>query len=540
RSNSMKPRRRSNPLVPAIAALLAGMAAYAWQARAQQPMGIETAPLTQLDGWRVGALSRSQGALPQSLWRSADPVALGAMFDRLPAVFESPAAQALARRALLSGGQAPEGEGVLEAMRKRYSALGRMGFADDLSVISGAAGPSASDPAIAQYAAQAELARNRRTEACARGRFAQAEEPPAFLLRLRAYCAAAIGERAAADLALELARSAGAEDAWFRTAIAGVGEGAPRPRVAAKYDSSLNAAVSLAANLRTPPNPLANSSTLSLGVLARTETTAQPLRAQAAALAYRRSAIPAAEARQILRAVPTTVTAGIPAIAVALRRVEAAPGSLDAAQAIAGVLRQSRTPADFAAAATFFSRDIAALTVAPDAESAILFARAALLANETDLAERLAANAAQANANQLSLAVTRSAIAAAKGDMNIAVLRTRIEAAPATGQRAAARDAAIFAALGYELDAGAQAFFVAAAPQGGTAADAGVLAALAAAAQRGSTGEVAILASAAAAPGMQTLNSASQIAIIRALRDASLNDAARSFAVEAILFGAQT
>lgn len=530
-------RRRPSRVFPLLAALLAGGVCYAPRAAAQQ-LSIESAPLTQLDGWTVGALSRAQGALPQTLWRTADARALAALFDRLPANFESPAAQALARRALLSAGQAPQGDGALEAMRKRYSALGRMGLADDLSTIAGGAGASGADPAIAQYAAQAELARGRRADACTRGRQAEANEPPPFLLRLRAYCAAAIGERAAADLALELARSAGAEDAWFRSAIAGVGEGASRPRVAAKYDSSLNASVSLAANLRAGANPLTNVSTLALATLARTETAAQPLRAQAAALAYRRGAIPVAEARTILGGVPANVTAGIPSISAALRRVAAAPGSLDAARAIAGVLRQSRNPADFSAAAKLFRADIEALTTAPDAPSTLLFARAALLAGDVGLAERLVANATAANADRLGVAQTRAAIAIARGDMNLAPLRARIEAAPPTGARAAARDAALFAALGYELDAGTQALFVAAAPQGGRAADARVLAALQTAAQQGSIGEAALLAAIAAAPGAQTLDSASQTAIVRALRAADLTDAARAIAVEALLFGA--
>src|SRR5262249_6841230 len=156
--------------------------------------GIETQQLTQLDAWSVGAMSRSQGGLEPTLWSGTDPVALTALFDRLPVVYESPAAFALARRVLLSGGTAPQGD-AQAAARKRFEALGKMGAADELAIMAAGTGSGLSDPVIAQYAAQAELARGRAPDACARGRAAQVDPPPPFILRLRAYCAAQSGDR---------------------------------------------------------------------------------------------------------------------------------------------------------------------------------------------------------------------------------------------------------------------------------------------------------------------------------------------------------
>src|SRR5262249_47197821 len=153
---------------------------------APKPSGIETQQLNQLDVWSVSALSRGQGALDPALWSGTDPAALALLFDRLPASYESPAAEALMRRVLLSGGPAPQeptpGD-AQAAARKRFEALGKVGFADELAVMAAGAGPGLSDPVIAQYAAQAELARGRVPEACARGRQAQADPPPPFILR---------------------------------------------------------------------------------------------------------------------------------------------------------------------------------------------------------------------------------------------------------------------------------------------------------------------------------------------------------------------
>jgi len=520
---------------PVIAALVAGVGAFYFQAAAQAPAAsIETAPLTQLDGWTVGAMNRGQGALPATLWRESDAPLLSALFDRLPTTIDSPAAQALARRALLSAGQAPRGDGATEAARKRFAALGRMGFADDLATMAAGATASVNDPAIAQYAAQAELARGRRAEACTRGRLAETETPPAFLLRLRAYCAAARGERAAADLALALIGGGAAEDVWFRAAVAGVGDGAPRAAVAARYDSSLNTSVSLAGGLRAGATPLANASTLALVTLARSEATPQPLRAQAAALAYRRGALTPAQAREVLAAAPATVTTGL---AAALRAVNAAPATMGAATAIAGALRAANAnPAEFTAAALLFRADIANLTAAPDAATTLLFARAALAAGDAALAERLIGNAAGANADRVGLAQAQAALAVLKNEATLATIQRRLDATPANGARAAARDVTILAALGAPADANTRAFLLANAPQGGRAADASAIAALTTAGERGAIGEAALLAALAAAPGANTLDAASLSALLRPLRAVELGDSARRIAVEALIF----
>jgi hypothetical protein len=473
---------------------LAGVSA----AQAQAPP-IEMDTLRQLDAWTVGAISRAQGGLPDSLWAPSDAALLGALFDRLPATFASPAARALARRALASAGDAPQGLAAAEAARKRFSALARLGFAGDVAVM--AAGAPLSDPDIAQFAAQAELAQGRTREACQRVRGASGDPPAAFVLRLRAYCAAAAGETAAADLALEVARSARAEDAWFRAAIAAIQARPARPPPA-RYDTSLNAALSLAANLPPGANPLGSSTALALLTIVRAQQAPPGLRAQAAALAFRRGALPAAEAREAFRAAaaanPTTATG----VVAAVRDAEAAPGSLAAATAIATILRQSSAYEDFAAAARLFHDDIAQLSAAPDAASALLFARAAAASGDFTLADRLADSAAQADADAAGLA--------------------RVRAAVASG-------------LNLHPDAATRAFLIAHAPQGGHTPDPGLLLALQTAASAHAIGETAIIASLIAAPGAHTLDADTLGALFTALAEVDLDDAVNAFGIEALL-----
>ena len=508
---------------------------------AAQSGPIETEQLAELNPWTVSAITRTNGAFAPDLWRNTDAAFLSNLLDRLPALYKSPAAQALARRVLLSGGEAPKGD-ASAAARNRFEALGKMGAADELATMAAGVASSLADPGIAQFAAQAELARGRRAEACARGRSAQAgERPPPFILRLRAYCAAVTGDRAAADLALEVARTAGAADAWYSGAVAAAG-GAPGARPpAARYDNSLATALSLAAQLRPGPNPLANASTLSLLALARADNAPQPQRAQAAAMAYRRGALTATQARAVLRATPAEITSALPAFVAALRQVEGAPGSLAAAAAISGVLRQAASPADFVAASRFFKDDIAGFQNAPDQAGALVFARAAVAAGDTSLAQRLMASARQAGVAEASLAPLDAALAALddmSSEAGRVAMHRRMDAGGASLARAAARDVAILSALGAPADGAVQAYLMANPPQGGARADAGLMLALASAVERRAGAETALLAVLACGEGgAARLDIDSLDRIIRALRAVGLAQDARRFGAEALLAG---
>lgn len=509
------------------------------------PPPVEQQQVAAPDAWSVSAVARGNGALPQDLWSHSDPANLVTLLDRLPATYDSPAAQTLALRVLLSGGDAPRGDSA-EAARKRFEALGKMGAADPLATMAGGAGQALTDPVIAQYAAQAELARGNRDQACARGRAASITGPQVspFLLRLRAFCSAATGDRAAADLALATPHTASADDAWYGSVIGAVAGAPPARLPAAKYDNSLSVQLSLAANLRPGPNAINNASTLALVTLARAETTPQPIRAQAAALAFRRAVLTTQQTRDILHNTPATVTAGLPSIATTLRAVEAAPGTVAAASAIATLLRAAAAPGDFAASARFFRADINALQQAPDAAATVQLARAAIVNGDVPVAQRLVASARQAGADEGALGPLDAAVAALTGLANdpITAMHRRIDAAGsvAAAKRVAARDLLILSALGAPADALVQDFIAANAPVGGARADAGAMLALTNAVDQHALGDAALLAVQASGRGPAKLDAESTSAIVRALRSVGLDNDARRFAIEAILAGAPT
>jgi len=524
-----------------LSASLVALAPMSAAAQSSLPTPVETQQLQSLDAWSVSALARGQGALNADLWAHSDGATVGALFARLPGLYDSASAQRLAQRALFSGGAAPSGAAV-DAARERFEALGRMGAADQLATMAAGAPDALRDPTIAQFAAQAELARGRRPEACARGRGATVDDPPPiFLVRLRAYCSAVTGDRAAADLALEMNHGTATDDAWYRAALAAAA-GAPGARSpAARYDSSLAAQISIAAHLRPSATALNTASTLAMLALARSDDAPQPQRVQAAVIALRRAALPPNEARAILAATPDTVTAGAPPTLVVWRQVSAAPDSVEAATAIAGLLRQATGAPEFTATARLFRTEINALRNAPDAAATLQLARAALINGDASDAQRMITSARQGGANDATLAPLDAALAAllgSRGADGAMAMKRRIDNAGVGAARSATRDVMLLGALGAQGDEATQAFLVANTTTGGAPADAATMTALAEAVQRQAVGEVALLSALAIHPRPSRLDAASLAQVIGALRSVGLESDARRLAAEAILAGA--
>jgi hypothetical protein len=524
----------------AIAALACAGAAAA------QSGSISVGALPDLDAWSVSGLARGETPYPRGVWARADPIALAAALDRIAAQQPySPAGQGIARRLLASPAGAPQGA-ALDLAGQRFAALGRLGAADALARMIPAAPDAAGSPAIAQFAAQAELARGRVNEACARIARAQGEPQPPFAARVRAYCFASAGETAAADLALEVARSAKAADSWFIAALPAL-TGAAKAPPPARYDTSLNASISLAAKLRPGANPLAGSSALAALTVAGSSAATPMTQAEAAFIALRAGALPREEARRIIFAAAqrqseidaTTKLAPAPRAATPARQpfapwrvlpqLDPLP-PVERASRIQQQLRAAPTYADFAAAAQLFRDDLVTLPrIRETGPLAGTFARAALAFGDPQLAFAWRGLAEGSTATAIALARLDAALAAAKETgpeaAGFAVQR-RIEA----GGPSALRDAAILIAIGAPGTAPAPA-----AQPGLAAIDAGQLGALASAAARGARGEALTIALGALGAHAGRWDAASLSAILKPLVALGLIEEARAIAVEALI-----
>lgn len=520
----------------AAAALCAAPAAHA-----QVGGGIEQGALAELDPWAVGALARGEAALPRALWRQSDPAGLVALFDRVPATLNSPAALRLVRQALLTPAQAPSGDALLAA-RKRYEALARIGAGDEINSMVSGSGEAKRDAGIALYATQAELGRGRLRDACRRADLIQTDAPPPFVLRLRVLCFAEAGEKESADLALEVARATNAADpalTWFQGAIAILNGTPPARPPLARYDTSLNAATSVAARLRAPPqNALVNASTFALAIVARDEAAPAGLRAQAAMKALRMGAIGPETARAAGRAdalekTPTT-------LGLAVKDVEAAAGPYAQALAIEVALKRGKPHGEFAALARVFADDIRRLPLDPGtAPAAATFARALLAVGDYRAAVEWRRIADTVAADVALLGILDTAIAIARNDPAIArfAAERRIETAGARAGGLVARDLAVLAALGLDIGEPARDFLARTLPAPGRKPDPALMTQLATAAERGAAGEVALYAALAVGDGAEQLDATALTQILGALRAAQLGEPARHVAVEAVIAG---
>jgi hypothetical protein len=526
---------RSGGLI--AAALLAALCTTPVAASNATAQSIESGSLAELDPWAVGAIRRDR-ALPRELWAQSDPAALSLLFDRITPNIGSPAGAGLARQALLSPATAPAGDTIVAA-RKRYEALARLGLADEIvSMVSGS-GEAKRDAGIALYATQADLARGRLSDACRRAAGIEAEAPPPFVLRLRALCAAAGGERDAADLALDVARAARAEDPWLSSVVATLNGSPPARAAVARYDTSLNTAASLAAKLRAPPqNALLNASAFALAMVARDENAAPTLRAEAAGKALRQNTIPPDAARAALRALSGQRGAG--PLTVAVAEADAAANAYARAVAVDSALQRSKPHVAFAATARLLASDIAALPVDPGtAPAAATFVRAALALGDRATAERWRQALDPGPANASLAAILDAALAIARDDATSAAEAAdrRIATAGAAGARLARRDLAAMRAIGLPIGAAAEGFIARTPPAVGRKPDPALMAQLTTAATRRATGEVAIHAALALGDGAEALDTADLETLLIALRDVGLADAARVVAIEAIIGG---
>ena len=521
-----------------LAALAAGLAIGGPAAAQTSAIAVDALP--QLDAWASGALGPTNGGLAPSLWQGSDPGALAILFDEGPRAYGSPAAAALAARALQSSSRSPGGGAAAQdAVRKRYGALGRLGAADALAAM--VTGQAAADATILQFGVQAELARGADEAACGKAEGLLAgETPPPFGFRMRAFCLARDGDAAGAELALEIGRQSNAADPFVTAAIDTM-LGRARTPPAGRFDTSFNAALSIAAKLKPGPNALNGSSSLALVRIARDAAAPPSLRYGAAVMALRYGLIDPTTAKTAIRASleappPAPAQKGakpapapVQPLALALKTVETAAAGPDRARALATAVRRADTPGAALTVARLFRADMGQIAPAVDlADVAAAFAKAALLTGDSARAASWRAVAPQETTAALDAAL------AAAGQADLASAIDRRIAAIGASAPAAARDVRLLAAIGAPCSDTAAAFAAANAPPAPTPADPAKLAALAAAQAKGALGETALRAANLAADGAHRLDPAALAAIIQALRAVGLEGDARALGVEAL------
>lgn len=531
----------SNRCVRAWLVIAASAASTAWLApplaRAQPPTlvpaNIESSQLKPLSAWEIGVAEPDAIALPASLWAGSSAASAAEALAQIPSEFASPAARRIALGALLSA-SAPSEAGSFKALLERYEAIGRMGAANALADMVRLSSQARNEPNLAVFAAQAELALQRPSLACQRTR----EAPPSLptLLKLRAFCLALAGDDLGASVALDVVRNVNAGDKFFYAALPLLNAQSNSGPLA-RYDSTLNAAISLGAKLRAPVKPLADASNLALLTLAGTSQTAAPLRAEALATLLARGIIAPLLARsaalETLKAWPTGRGApALPGWLRVLREIEAEPSQATRMGAIADALARAASPAERLVLARLFLPEIlAGPQSGPVPANGLRMARSALVLGQVAAAQRWRA-ALGSETSASSLASLDAALAIAGGGDSIAAARQRLGASAGDVNRAA-RDVGFLGML-TPLPQDLQALSPPPGPAPASVASP-ALAALLASADRGAMGETALRAGAMLKSGTSALDNASLARLVQALKKTGQEPAARAILVEAIL-----
>jgi hypothetical protein len=524
-----------------------GLAAFG-QAVAQPPgprLGgpIETETLAPLNGWNVSGLNRGERGLPRSLWRQSQASALIPLLESTPTSFTSPTARALLRDALASPADAPQGD-ARPAARARIEALARLGAADEVLAL--AVGPMREDDSVVMFAAQAELAQGRIGQACQRLAIIDDDTAPPFVLRMRGVCFAIAGQPDAALLALELATAKNAGDPWLSQAIrvmTGVAATSPRtPPLTARYDNSLNAAVSLAAGLpNSPQSGLAAASLFAVRAVNAAENPPPSARAEIAPRLLRIGLIDPNDARRALAAGIDPTLRRPPRWIALVRDIQTAADAAAKARILAAAIDASTPAAEAAGVHLLFQADLRALAGDPAVlVGAASFARAAIAAGDLQTAALWRAKADRTRSDPRLVA----ALDAAQALLNPAdanALRFAAERRADAGGRTALRDVLVLSVFGAPIQGRAEGLVLASPAPAPTASSPAtqrqdsLLATLISAQQRGAAGEAALAAGALIADGPHALAPDALETVLKAMRGAGLDAYARRAAVEALL-----
>lgn len=286
--------------------------------------GIEINPLRRSGVEGVGVLDPGSGGFGLGLWQDSERPAIDQLITRIPADLSSPALRDLARRLLLSSAPPPQGaEGAEGFLTLRARSLRNLGEAEALAKLMRLVPQTTgAEPAVARLRVEADLLRHARDEACQQVQnVVSRHTAEVYWQQALIYCQLSGGERAAAQIGLDLLRESGDADPEFlalANAVAGIGEApetvAPTP---------LKLALLTLREAPLPPALLESGNPGLLAWLATGQTLDLPTRRDAAERAAAAGALPA-DVLQQLYAVPSFEAAQLDA---ALTRAPDLPGA---------------------------------------------------------------------------------------------------------------------------------------------------------------------------------------------------------------------
>ncbi len=346
---------------------------------------VSSGPLQQVEPWAVGWLGQADGALPSDIWRNTDAATLQPLMESINPPQLSPAAQHAMRLLMMSSARSPtDGAELIPERLRLLEALGETQRADDLrSRFSDTEWGADGEQRAAAFA----LLDGRARSQCASVAETRADDPDWMPTRALCY-AIAEDYDAAALLGEQAAQSNPDLGAWLLAAIENKREPA-RNAPDARFTTPFETAVSLTANLDVDLDDLATIPSDIAAII---------LRHPAATPEQKRTVLPAAVAGGRIStadivAILTPAAedadappdASVQAALAAAADAEIAAADKAAAYAAALSVAERRDP--FHLSSLALHEALGALQPTTEsAEHAALFARAALVLGDTELA----------------------------------------------------------------------------------------------------------------------------------------------------------
>lgn len=262
-----------------------------------KPQGVQVETLGTVDGSTAGLLDASNGGLEGNIWVGSPRDQVDEYLAKIPLASPDSAVRALARRVALTKADSPSGSFTRAFATVRIQKLLDAGMVDDAGAMAVQA-QAKDDPDFARVQANALLLAGRK-EVCGPQTSARTSLSDPFWLELRAYCAAASGDTATADLTHEVMAAQGIVDPAFNTLVNDVVSGAKKPVEKIAKPTPLHiyllrkAGLSLPADIARQPGPVVN-------ILIMRDPKASPeLRLAAAERALRSGSASAAELKSV-------------------------------------------------------------------------------------------------------------------------------------------------------------------------------------------------------------------------------------------------
>jgi hypothetical protein len=195
---------------------------------AQKPLDMQVQTLGTIDESSGGTLDASNGGLDSNIWSGSSRSDVDAFLVKTPLASQDSAVRNLARRVILTRAGAPPGPIHRAFVAMRIQKLLDAGMIDDAGALAAQA-QSKDNPDFARVQANALLLAGRSKDVCGTQTASRMTESDLFWLELRAYCAAATGDSATADLTRDVMNAQGEADPAYSTLIADVVGGAKKP-----------------------------------------------------------------------------------------------------------------------------------------------------------------------------------------------------------------------------------------------------------------------------------------------------------------------